>query len=79
MPTIHTHIAGVKFRPNAVNILKDLNDGTEFQLDLDPTNKFDATAVKILYSNDHVGFIPAFLSKREYPHLKEIKFGSPAS
>jgi hypothetical protein len=56
-------IAGVKFRPSSVyELLKTLEDGSVFELEAEPTNKFDPNAVKIMYfdgSDDiHVGYVP---------------------
>ncbi len=55
-------IAGVKFLPNAVSILSELNEGDILDLEPEPTNKFDPNAIKIMCGTEHVGFVPKTLS-----------------
>lgn len=51
-------IAGVQFRPNAAKVLSELEVGTELELELEPTNKYDPNAIKIMYEDEHVGYVP---------------------
>jgi hypothetical protein len=55
-------IAGVQFRPNAAEVIKNLSEGDELELELEPTNAYDANAVKINWTDgekvEHLGYVP---------------------
>lgn len=52
-------VVGVTFRPAQVkNIVKSLNIGDEVQLQADPENEYDSTAVAVYYDDTHIGFVP---------------------
>lgn len=56
------YLAGVQFRPNAVAVLNELNEGDILDLEPEPTNKYDPNAIKILSGVEHVGYVPKTLS-----------------
>lgn len=57
MPAHKTHIAGVKFRNGAADLLKSLEHRTNLTLVPDPGNKFDPNAIKVMHGAEHVGFV----------------------
>lgn len=63
MPVHQTYVAGVKFRPGAVEHMATLDQGAEFALQPEPTNQYDPNAVKILHGDRHVGYVPRDLSE----------------
>ena len=56
------YIAGVKFRPGAREHLEGLGEDAAFELELEPGNRFDPNAVKVLSDGVHVGYVPADLA-----------------
>lgn len=53
------YIAGVQFRPtSSQKLLKELEVGDELTLELEPTNQYDANAVKIISGEEHLGYVP---------------------
>ena len=71
-----TYIAGVKFRPGAADVIAEMDSGAEYQLEAEPTNKFDKFAVKILLNGFHVGFVPGHLSEEITKLIGEGKITS---
>ena len=69
---IITTLMGANFRPaSAKEILREAAIGQYLDLEPDPENEYDATAVKILIDGEHVGFIAAKDNKRVFEHLME--------
>ncbi len=58
------HIAGVQYRPrNEINrVVKQLEVGIDLYLEMEPDNKFDSNAVKIIFVEDvndvFLGYVP---------------------
>jgi hypothetical protein len=48
-------IAGISFYQNN---LDNICDTSELYMEEEPTNKFDSTAIKILYINTIIGYVP---------------------
>jgi hypothetical protein len=52
-------LVGATFRPTeAKEIVRGLHIGDKVQLQADPTNEYDSTAVAVYYDDVHIGFIP---------------------
>ncbi|ATA72759.1 MULTISPECIES: HIRAN domain-containing protein [Capnocytophaga] len=51
------NIAGFTYW-DGVDVIDELKVGTVLQLEAEPTNGYDANAVKILYGNTMLGYIP---------------------
>ena len=52
-------MVGATFRPAAAKeIIKQLRIGDTVQLQADPNNEYDRTAVAVYYDGAHLGFIP---------------------
>jgi hypothetical protein len=53
------YIAGVQFRPqSSQNLIKELEEGDELTLKLEPTNQYDPNAVMIVSGDEHLGYVP---------------------
>ena len=48
-------IAGISFYQDN---LKDINFNSEITMKLEPTNKYDNTAIQIIYNNNKIGYVP---------------------
>ena len=55
-------IAGMKFH-EGVDIIEDVHDDEELTLILEPDNKFDRFAVKVMIEGTMLGYVPATHSK----------------
>lgn len=61
MPKYNMTLMGANFRPaEAREIVKSLaiSDGELFTLEPEPNNQYDMFAVKVLYADEHVGYLP---------------------
>ena len=67
------YIAGVQFRkevkengvvtePSAVSVIRTLELDSELTLEPEPTNNYDPNAVKIMYKENHLGYVPKVVS-----------------
>lgn len=79
-----TYIAGIKYRQLSQDIWEQFNIGDEFILERE-NNKYDEFAIKVIYNNEHIGYIPKDYSKDVAPKIDdglnyvcvlESKFGS---
>lgn len=63
------YVAGVQHH-GIKDVMDELSDGYELRLELEPTNKFDATAVKILFDSIEnnslvmLGYVPGKISAK---------------
>ena len=73
MSVILTHIAGVKFKEGAADILAEMDLSTELELRPEPENIHDPNAIGIYHENNHVGYIPGFLAAKIGGLIKEEK------
>ena len=55
------YVAGVKFH-KLNTCIKEIKVGDELTLTPEPYNKFDPNAIKILYNNTMIGYVPAKLA-----------------
>jgi hypothetical protein len=63
MDIYKTYIAGVRYRKGVGEKLDALGEGALLKLEPEPTNEWDANAVKILADDGmHLGYVPAYLS-----------------
>jgi hypothetical protein len=53
------YVAGVKFRKNWRETLKELEEGMALQLVPEPTNRFDPNAIQIHCDLGSLGYVPA--------------------
>jgi len=51
------HIAGFTYW-DGLDVFDELKIGTQLQLEVEPTNNYDPNAVKILYKDTMIGYIP---------------------
>ena len=70
------HIAGVRHYFGCTGQdcgkAKGLKVGEELKLELEPTNKFDSRAIKMLDTNDnHVGYLPRYYCESVARHLSQ--------
>jgi hypothetical protein len=69
-------LAGVQFRPNAKEVISQLEEGEVLELEPEPENKFDANAIKINYYDGreyhHLGYVPKLISA-EISALLEVE------
>lgn len=54
------NVAGVIFRPRDVKdlIRSDVDIGTMLTLEREPDNKHDPNAIKLLFNDVHIGYVP---------------------
>jgi hypothetical protein len=65
-------IVGTKFREaEVVKLLDGAPKGVDMQLVLEPDNKFDQHAVKVMYVGEHVGYVPKTISNTVGTFIKE--------
>jgi hypothetical protein len=55
-------LAGVKFRPKAMDIIRTLDEGDDLDLVPEPDNKFDSNAIAVYCGEDHIGYVPKIFS-----------------
>ena len=69
------YIAGVQHRPNVLTFPKlDMQYNDELQLVGEPSNKFDAEAVKVYFNALHLGYVPKPYNKKVWElHLSGWK------
>lgn len=55
-----TESVGLHFRPSEVKTLvnEELTPGEELTLERDPENPYDSNAIKVLFLDEHIGFVP---------------------
>jgi hypothetical protein len=52
-------MVGASFRPaEAKDIIKQLSIGESVELQADPDNEYDSTAVAVYAQGEHIGFVP---------------------
>lgn len=56
-----TYIAGTDHYGN-IDLIRSLTAGTALDLEPEPTNQYDPNAVKVIYDNKHLGYIPRDLA-----------------
>lgn len=57
---LHTFITGVSHRPMSAQVLaRNLEEGEELELEREPSNQFDANAIKVMKDEQCIGYIPA--------------------
>jgi hypothetical protein len=62
------HLVGARFRPvEAQSILLEAEVGDPVQLEPEPTNAYDPNAIKVIYKEHHVGYVP-----RETTHMIDL-------
>lgn len=72
MSSFQTTMVGATFRPaEAKDIIKALRIGDIVDLEADPDNEYDATAVKVMRDGTHIGFIPAAQNYLMFSRLME--------
>lgn len=71
MPSLHTYIAGVKFREGGLAHLAKLSPEATFTLVLDPENTYDANAVKVMSGEFHLGYVPQVVSRNVAKIVRE--------
>lgn len=64
MAEYNIHIAGVKFKPGAADILAEMDTSAELELRPEPENQYDPNAVGIYFEDNQVGYVPGYLSKK---------------
>lgn len=71
--TLTFTIAGVQYRPQSV-ILKALKEGLGDNSPLflvgEPSNRFDSNAVKILYKDNFIGYVPKPINESVWKSVK---------
>jgi hypothetical protein len=70
---IHFPVAGVKFRPvEAQAVANTLEEGDQLELELEPSNKFDPKAIKIIEpeSGAHIGYVPRSHNSSTHENLQ---------
>lgn len=56
---IQTSLAGAQFRPSdAKELIKTIVHGDELTLERDPENEYDANAIRVLFDDIFIGFVP---------------------
>lgn len=65
-----TTLVGARFRPATVRgIIAHIDIGEAIELEADPFNEHDDSAVKCLYEGTHIGFIPRTMNKEVFTQL----------
>lgn len=60
---IYTEVTGLCHRQNWRSLFESMNVGDNVTLELEPDNKFDSNAVKVLFQDNHIGYINRVQSK----------------
>lgn len=65
-------IAGLYYRSTeAHKLARNLTVGTFLDFELEPDNDHDKYAIKIMYNDIHIGYIPSHYSKPIFPLLQQ--------
>ena len=56
------YVAGVKFHKLS-EVMSQLDEGMKLQMVLEPTNKYDASAVRLEHGGKMLGYVPGRISK----------------
>lgn len=68
---IEFQIAGLFYRPTYIHeIAQRINEGQTLTLEREPYNKYDKYAVRIMYGNNHIGYVPQSYSESVSENLK---------
>jgi hypothetical protein len=58
MNSFFSKINGTTFRPEAQEIIRNLNKGVGLLLIREPLNPYDKNAIKVMLDDEHLGYIP---------------------
>jgi len=68
--TMHTKVTGVTFE-NRQDIIKDIKKDDDLQFEREPSNPFDANAVKVMWKDKCIGYISRDFAKDITLRLKQ--------
>lgn len=70
MSTFTFTVVGAFARPaESKEVLKALRPGDTVTLEADPDNEYDSSAVKVMASGHHIGFVPASVNYMVFQRL----------
>lgn len=67
------YVAGFKFHEGMLKLSKDeLAEGDLVTLVPDPTNPYDENAIKVLYDDAMIGFVPKAINQKLIPVFEQV-------